>query len=63
MFTDAFTLVDEDCAAFGWFDWAGCCAVVFAFPVFGVCCAWLLAGAGLLVCAWLFAGAGLLVCA
>jgi hypothetical protein len=40
MFTEALTLV-EDCAAFGWFDWAGCCAVVlvFAFPVFGVCCA------------------------
>jgi len=41
MFTDALTLVDEDCAVFGWFDWAGCCAVVlvFAVPVFGVCCA------------------------
>jgi hypothetical protein len=33
------------------FDWLGCCAVL---PVleFGVCCAWLLAGGGLLVWAW-----------
>jgi hypothetical protein len=56
MFTDALTLVDEDCAVFGCFDWAGCCAVLvfdwagccavlgLAVPLFGVCCAWLLAG-------------------
>jgi hypothetical protein len=54
MLTDACTLVDEDCAVAGWFDWAGCCAVlfVFALPLFGVCWAWLFAGAGLLVWAW-----------
>jgi hypothetical protein len=50
MLTDALTLVDEDCAVFGCFDWAGCCAVVFegagccavvlvlAAPL-GACCA------------------------
>jgi hypothetical protein len=50
MLTDALTLVDEDCAAAGWFDRAGCCAaLVFALPLFGVCCAWLAAGGGLLL--------------
>jgi hypothetical protein len=50
MFTDALTLVDDDCAVFGCldgagccavlvFDWAGCAVLVLAFPVFGVCCA------------------------
>jgi hypothetical protein len=52
MFTDALTLVEEDCAVFGWFVWAGCCALVLVFGVpLGVCWAWLFAGAGLLVCA------------
>jgi hypothetical protein len=68
MFTDALTSVDEDCAVAGWFDRAGCCAallfvLVFALPLFGVCCAWLAAGGGLLLCAWEGAEAGGLVCA
>jgi hypothetical protein len=60
MFTDVLTLVEEDCAVLGWFDLAGCCAVlVFADPLlFGACCAWLLFGA---CWAWLFAAGGLLV--
>jgi hypothetical protein len=45
MLTEALTLVPEDCAAWGCAF--GCCAVLPAFGVLGVC-AWLvLAGAGL----------------
>ncbi len=35
-----------DCAVFGWF---GCCAVLSVLLELGLCCAWLLAGGGLLV--------------
>jgi hypothetical protein len=51
MFTDALTLVDDDWVLFGWFDGAGCCAVVLllAVPLLGFCCAWLLVAGGLLV--------------
>ena len=49
MFTDALTLVEDDCAVFGWL---GCCAVlvlVLLVPALGACCAWLFVAGGLLV--------------
>ena len=45
MFAEALVEVEADCAVF---DWLGCCAVVLVLE-FGACCAWLLAGGGLLV--------------